>query len=62
MVKPKKYEMMQSLHWRTLDQQRIDNKLSLMYEITHNLVAILISDFLTPLEKSSQHYPPCLTG
>ena len=24
-------EMMQSLHWRTLDQRRIDNKLSLSY-------------------------------
>ena len=30
-------EMMQSLHWRRLDQRRIDNKLSLMYKITHNL-------------------------
>jgi len=54
------HEMMQSLHWRTLDQQRIDNKLSLMYEITHNLVAILISDFPTPLEKSSHIIPLAL--
>ena len=30
-------EMMQSLLWRRLDQRRIDNKLSLMYKITHNL-------------------------
>ena len=27
----------QIIHWRRLDQRRIDNKLSLMYEITHNL-------------------------
>ena len=33
-------DMMQSLHWRRLDQRRIDNKLSLMYKITHNLIAI----------------------
>ena len=29
-------EMMQSLHWRRLDQRRIDNKLSLMYKITQH--------------------------
>ena len=39
----------QSLHWRRLDQRRIDNKLSIMYNITHNLIAIPISDFLIPL-------------
>ena len=41
-------EMMQSLHWRRLDQRRIDIKLSLMYKITPNLIAIPISDFLIP--------------
>ena len=51
-------EMMQSLRWRRLDQLRIDNKLSLMYKITHNLIAIPISDFLIPLVRPSQHYHP----
>jgi len=32
--------MMQSLHWRRLDQRRTDNKLSLMYKTTHNLSAL----------------------
>ena len=36
-------DIMQSLHCRRLDQRRIDNKLSLMYKITHNLIAIPIS-------------------
>ena len=51
-------EMMQSLHWRSLDQRRIDNKLSLMYKITHNLIAIPISDFLIPRVRPSRHYHP----
>jgi len=29
-------QMIQSLHWRRLDQRRIDNKLSLMYKLTDN--------------------------
>ena len=29
-------EMMQYLHWRRLDQRRIDNKLSLLYKISDN--------------------------
>jgi len=49
-------EMMQSLHWRRLDQRRIDNTLSLMYKIIHNLIAIPLSDFLIPLVSSSRHY------
>ena len=51
-------EMMQSLHWRRLDQWRIDNKLSLMYKITLNLIDIPISDFLIPLVRLSRHYHP----
>ena len=51
-------EMMQSLHWRRLDQRRIDNKLSRLYKITHNLIAIPISDFLIPLVRPSRHYHP----
>ena len=51
-------EMMQSLHWRRLDQRIIDNKLSLMYNVTHNLIAIPISDFLIPPVRPSLHYHP----
>ena len=53
-------DMIQSLHWRRLDQRRIDNKLSLslMYKITHNLIAIAISDFLIPFVRPSRHYHP----
>jgi len=29
-----------------------------MYKITHNLIAILISDFLIPLVRPSRHYHP----
>ena len=49
---------MQSLHWRRLDQRRIDNKRSLMYKITHNIIAIPISDFLISLVRPSRHYHP----
>ena len=31
--------MLQSLNWRRLDLRRIDNRLSVMYKITHDLVA-----------------------
>ena len=51
-------KMMQSLHWRRLDQRRIDNKLSLMYKITHNQIAIPISDFLIPLVRPFRQYHP----
>ena len=51
-------EVMQSLHWRRLDQQRIDNKLSLMYKVTHTLITIPISDFLIPFVRPSRHYHP----
>ena len=50
-------DIMQSLHWCRLDQRRIDNKLSLLYKITNNLIAISISDFLIPLNvRPSRHY------
>jgi len=45
--------MMQSLHCRRLDQRRIDNILSRMYKITHNLIDIPISDIIIPLVR---HY------
>ena len=49
-------DMMQSLHWRRVDQQWIDNKLTLMYKLTHNVIATPISDFLIPLVRPSWHY------
>ena len=51
-------EMRQSLQWGRLAQWRIDNKLSIMYKITHNLIAIPNSDFLIPLVRPSRHYLP----
>jgi len=51
-------ELMQFLHWRMPDQRRIDNTLSRMYKITHNLIAIPISDFLIPLVRPFRHYHP----
>ena len=53
---PSVTDMMQSLYWRRLDQRRIDNKLSLLYKISHNLIAIPISDFLIPLVRPSRQY------
>ena len=53
-------EMMQSLHWRRFDQRRIDNKLSRLYKITHNLIVIAVSGFLIPLLRPSQYYHPLL--
>jgi len=49
---------MQFLHWRRLDQRRIDSKLYIMYKITHNIIAIPISDFLIRLVIPSRHYHP----
>jgi len=46
---------MQSLH---MYKWRIDNKLSLMYKITHNLIAIPFSNFLIALVRPSRHYDP----
>ena len=41
-------EMMQSLHWRRLDQRRIDNKLSLMYKITHSFQELYFTGTTSP--------------
>ena len=38
--------MLQDLNWRTLDQQRIDSQLVLLYKVTYDLVAIPASDYL----------------
>ena len=46
--------MLQSLQWRSLDQRRIDNRLSLMYKIANDLVAIPGDQYLTALQRESR--------
>ena len=48
-------QMMQSLNWRRLDLRRIDCRLSMMYKITNDLVAIPSEGYLTPLGRASRH-------
>ena len=48
-------EMLQSLHWRRLDQRRIDSRLSLCYKITNSLVAIPLEDYMTLTNRRSRH-------
>jgi hypothetical protein len=51
-------DMLHTLKWRRLDLRRIDSRLSLMYKITNQLVAIPIQDFLIPLTRQSRHFHP----
>ena len=51
-------EMLYSLKWRRLDLRRIDSRLSLIYKITNELVAIPIEGYLIPLTRESRHYHP----
>ena len=50
--------MLQSLNLRRLDLRRIDSRLSLMYKISNNLVAIPLNDYLIPLSRPSRHSHP----
>jgi hypothetical protein len=50
--------MIQSLNWRRLDLRRIDSRLSLLYKVTHQLVAVPIEGHLTPVSKLSRHSHP----
>ena len=50
--------MLQSLKWRRLDLRHIDNRLSVMYKITHDLVAIPRDQYLTALERHSRTSHP----
>ena len=47
--------MLQDLNWRTLEQWRIDSRLTLMYKITYDLVAIPAADYLIPNSRQSRH-------
>ena len=50
--------MLQGLNWRTLDQRRIDCRLIMVYKVTHELVAIPASDYLTANLRQSRHIHP----
>ena len=48
-------DMLHSLNLRRLDQRRIDNRLSLMYKIHNDLVAIPVENYLVPLSRPARH-------
>ena len=48
-------QMIKDLNWRTLEQRRIDSRLTLMYKITYVLVAIPGADYLIPNTRQSRH-------
>ena len=50
--------LLQSLNGRRLDLCRIDNRLSFMYKITHDLVAIPKDQYLTVLQRQSRTSHP----
>ena len=39
--------MLKDLNWRPLDQRRIDSRLVMMYKVTHDILAIHASDYLS---------------
>ena len=48
-------QMIKDLNWRTLEQRRIDSRLTLVYKITYDLVAIPAADYLIPNTRQSRH-------
>ena len=48
-------QMIKALKWQTLEQRRIDSRLTLMYKITYDLVAIPAADYLIPNARQSRH-------
>ena len=48
-------QIIKDLNWRTLEQQRIDSRLTLMYKITYDLVDIPAADYLIPNTMQSRH-------
>ena len=48
-------QMIKDLNWRTLEQRRIDSRLTLMYKISYNLVTIPAADYLIPNTRQSRH-------
>ena len=51
-------EMLGKLHWRPLDQRRIDNRLIMFYKITYDLVAIPVAENLVPSHRESKFIHP----
>ena len=47
-------QMIKDLNWRTLEQRCIDSRLTLMYKITYDLVAIHAADYLIPNSNTRQ--------
>ena len=43
------------LNWRTLEQRRIDSRLTIMYKITYDLVAIPAADYIIPNTRRQRH-------
>ena len=48
-------QMIKDLNWCTLEQRRIDSRLTLMYKINYDLVAIPAADYLIPNSRQSRH-------
>ena len=50
-------QMIKDLHWRTLEQRPVDSRLTLMYKITYDLVAIHVpaADYQIPNTRQSRH-------
>ena len=48
-------QMIKDLNWRILEQRRIDSRLTLMYKMTFDLVAIPAADYLIPNARQSRH-------
>ena len=48
-------QMIKDLNCRTLEQRRIDSRLTLMYKITYDLLAIPAADYVIPDTRQSRH-------
>ena len=48
-------QMLEDLNWRTLEQRGTDSRLTLMYKITYDLVAIPAADYIIPNTRQSRH-------
>ena len=48
-------QLIKALNWRTLEQRRIDSRLTLMFKITYDLVAITAADYQIPNTRQSRH-------
>ena len=48
-------QMINDLNWHTLEQRRVDSRLTLMYKITYDLEAIHAADYLIPNTRQSIH-------